>query len=199
MREVHASYIYKLRVKGNRLFSCGHDAKVVLTDLTVCEPIRCFVHPQSVWGIHAISYNEFASVGLFGMGMIWDVRVNRLVQSWLLSANESSFITEMQPNVFVMGDAAAVKTFDRRNGKMELRRKMLVSAEAIYKSSENKLVLAGRGGDIMVCRTDETAAVPMSSLTPTAMLAQEPIYLAGAYMMEDEVDSEEEGQEEEED
>lgn len=45
MKQVHASYTYKLRAKGSRLFSCGHDKKVVMTDLAVCEPVRCFLHP----------------------------------------------------------------------------------------------------------------------------------------------------------
>jgi hypothetical protein len=79
---VHSSYTYKLRINGNNLYSCGHDKKVILTDLVICEPVRCFLHPESVWGIYSCNQNEFASVGLFGAGMIWDVRVGRVVQSW---------------------------------------------------------------------------------------------------------------------
>lgn len=45
MKNVHSSYVYKLRINDKRLFSCGHDKRVVLTDMTVCEPVRGFSHP----------------------------------------------------------------------------------------------------------------------------------------------------------
>lgn len=96
-----------------------------------------------------------ASVGLFGLGNIWDIRSGKCIQNWNLENDESSFITMINDRDFVMGDAEIVKTYDRRMGKIVTRGSLERSVEAILPVKNNKLIMAGRGGDLVVFKTDE--------------------------------------------
>jgi hypothetical protein len=56
---------------------------------------------------------------------------------------------------------------------------VLLSAEAIYKPSEDRLVVAGRGGDVIVYRTDIDVTVPPARMNAMAMFAQNPMFRMG--------------------
>jgi hypothetical protein len=112
------------------------------------------VHGGSVWGIHCCGESELASVGLFGAGCIWDVRIGRRVQMWQLPGRESSFVTDSDmPLELVMGDTQTVKSFDRRAGKVYIKTTSLLSTEAILMLKNKKAVMAGRGGEIATFST----------------------------------------------
>lgn len=167
--KVHCTYTYKLRSQGATLYSCSHDHKVVLTDLETCEQALSLAHPNSVWGIHLCSQNEVASVGLFGAGCVWDVRIGRRVQSWELPAGESSFVTA-QNSELLMGDAQVIKGYERRVGKVVVRGTALLSTEAILMLEGEKVVQAGRGGEIAVFSTKTPVDVDLPPHNAVIML-----------------------------